>query len=93
MKVDTRFPRSYDFWIPGSSKMLTRVYRLFAVLAIAAAILTASSTPQADPNRYVADIKALVSNITLEECRSLAQRALVCTSPHEVRALAKKGDE
>jgi Peptidase family M28/PDZ domain/PA domain len=61
MKVDTRFPRSYDFWIPGSSKMLTRVYRLFAVLAIAAALLTASSTPQADPNRYVADIKALAS--------------------------------
>ena len=41
--------------------MLTRVYRLFAVLAIAAAMLTASSTPQADPNRYVADIKALAS--------------------------------
>jgi len=41
--------------------MLIRVHRLFAVLAIAAAMLAASSTPQADPNRYVADIKALAS--------------------------------
>jgi len=41
--------------------MLTRIHRLFAVLAIAAAMLAASSTPQADPNRYVADIKALAS--------------------------------
>jgi hypothetical protein len=41
--------------------MLTRVYRLFAVLAVAAAMLAASSAPQADPNRYVADIKALAS--------------------------------
>jgi aminopeptidase YwaD len=41
--------------------MLTRAYRLFAVLAVAAAMLAASSTPQADPNRYVADIKALAS--------------------------------
>jgi len=41
--------------------MLIRVHRLFAVLAIAAAMLAAPSTPQADPNRYVADIKALAS--------------------------------
>ena len=41
--------------------MLTRVHRLFAVLAIAAAMLAASSTPQADPNRYITDIKALAS--------------------------------
>jgi len=41
--------------------MLIRVHRLFAVLAIAAAMLAASSTPQADPNRYVADIRALAS--------------------------------
>jgi Zn-dependent M28 family amino/carboxypeptidase len=40
--------------------MLTRVHRLFAVLTVAAAAL-ASSAPQADPNRYVADIKALAS--------------------------------
>ena len=41
--------------------MLTRVHRLFAVLAIAVAALAASSAPQADPNRYVTDIKALAS--------------------------------
>jgi len=41
--------------------MLTRIHRLFAVLAIAAAMLAASSTPQADPNRYITDIKALAS--------------------------------
>ena len=41
----------------------------------------------------IADIKALVSNMTLEECRSLAQKALACASPAEVRALAKRGDE
>jgi hypothetical protein len=41
--------------------MLTRVHRLFAVLAIVAAMLAASSTPQADPNRYITDIKALAS--------------------------------
>jgi aminopeptidase YwaD len=41
--------------------MLTRAHRLFAVLAVAAAMLAASSAPQADPNRYVADIKALAS--------------------------------
>ena len=41
--------------------MLTRVYRLFAVLAVAAAMLAASSAPQADPNRYTTDIKALAS--------------------------------
>jgi hypothetical protein len=41
--------------------MLTRVHRMFAVLAIAAAALAASSAPQADPNRYVTDVKALAS--------------------------------
>ncbi len=41
--------------------MLIRVHRLFAVIAVAAAMLASSSTPQADPNRYVADIKALAS--------------------------------
>ncbi|HKV82876.1 MAG TPA: M28 family peptidase [Candidatus Sulfotelmatobacter sp.] len=41
--------------------MLIRVHRLFAVLAVAAAMLAASSAPQADPNRYVTDIKALAS--------------------------------
>ena len=34
---------------------------MFAVLAIAAAALAASSAPQADPNRYVTDVKALAS--------------------------------
>ena len=41
--------------------MVTRILRLFAVLAVAEAMLAASSAPQADPNRYVADIKALAS--------------------------------
>ncbi|HMA51653.1 MAG TPA: phosphoenolpyruvate--protein phosphotransferase [Magnetospirillaceae bacterium] len=41
----------------------------------------------------VADIKALVSGMTLEDCQALAQRALVATSPAEVRALAAKGDK
>jgi hypothetical protein len=41
--------------------MLIRVHRLFAVIAVAAAMLAASSTRQADPNRYVADVKALAS--------------------------------
>jgi peptidase M28-like protein/PDZ domain-containing protein/PA domain-containing protein len=41
--------------------MLTRIHRLFAVLAVVAAALAASSAPQADPNRYVADIKSLAS--------------------------------
>ena len=41
--------------------MLTRINRLFAILAVAAALVAASSAPQADPNRYVADIKALAS--------------------------------
>jgi Zn-dependent M28 family amino/carboxypeptidase len=41
--------------------MLIRVHRLFAVIAVAAAMLASSSTPQADPNRYVADVKALAS--------------------------------
>jgi aminopeptidase YwaD len=41
--------------------MLIRVHRLFAVLAVAATMLAASSAPQADPNRYVTDVKALAS--------------------------------
>src|SRR5215472_15618515 len=41
--------------------MLTRLHRLFAVLALAAAVLAASSTQQADPNRYVNDVKELAS--------------------------------
>jgi hypothetical protein len=40
--------------------MLTRLQRLFAVLAVAAGALAASG-PQADPSRYVTDIKALAS--------------------------------
>ncbi len=58
----TRLSRDHTiFGFQGNSKMLTRVHRLFAVLAIAAAMLAASSTPQADPNRYITDIKALAS--------------------------------
>ena len=41
----------------------------------------------------IADIKSLVSSMTLEQCRSLAHRALAASSPAEVRALAEKGDE
>ncbi|HXJ90577.1 MAG TPA: M28 family peptidase [Candidatus Binatia bacterium] len=41
--------------------MQTRVHRLFAVFAVAAALLAASSTPQADPNRYINDIRELAS--------------------------------
>jgi hypothetical protein len=41
--------------------MLPRVQRLFAVLAVTAAVLAASSAPQADPNRYLLDVKALAS--------------------------------
>jgi len=41
----------------------------------------------------IADIKALVSSMTLEECQDLARRALEASSPAEVRALAKKGDK
>ena len=41
--------------------MLTRVQRLSSVLALAAAALAASSTQQADPNRYVNDVKELAS--------------------------------
>ncbi|HTT19066.1 MAG TPA: M28 family peptidase [Candidatus Sulfotelmatobacter sp.] len=41
--------------------MQTRVHRLFAVFAVSAAVLAASSTPQADPNRYVNDVKDLAS--------------------------------
>lgn len=41
--------------------MLIRVHRLFPVLAIAAVLAAATSTQQADPNRYVSDIKILAS--------------------------------
>ena len=41
--------------------MLTRVQRPFAVLTLAAAALAAFSTQQADPNRYVNDVKELAS--------------------------------
>jgi Peptidase family M28/PDZ domain/PA domain len=41
--------------------MLPRFRRLFAVLAVAAAALAASSAPLADPNRYLTDVKALAS--------------------------------
>jgi len=41
--------------------MLTRAHRLFAVLIITAALLAGSSTPQADPNRYVNDVRELAS--------------------------------
>ena len=41
--------------------MRTRVQRLFSVLALAAAALAASSTQQADPDRYVNDVKELAS--------------------------------
>jgi hypothetical protein len=40
--------------------MLTRVHRMFVVLAIVAAALAAAA-PEADPNRYVNDVKALAS--------------------------------
>jgi aminopeptidase YwaD len=41
--------------------MSTRFYRLFALLAVATAVLAASSTPLADPNRYISDVKSLAS--------------------------------
>jgi phosphocarrier protein FPr/phosphocarrier protein len=41
----------------------------------------------------IADIKALVSSMTMADCQSLAQKALVATSPAEVRALVAKGDQ
>ena len=41
--------------------MLIRAQRLFSVLAIAAVLAAATSTQQADPNRYVSDIKTLAS--------------------------------
>ena len=41
----------------------------------------------------IADIKALVSGVTLEHCKTLARRALAASSPAEVRALAAKGGE
>src|ERR1700758_3566645 len=41
--------------------MLTRVHRLFAGLALAVVALAASSTQQADPTRYVNDVKELAS--------------------------------
>ena len=41
--------------------MLPRFQRLIAVLAVTAAVLAASSAPQADPNRYLLDVKVLAS--------------------------------
>jgi hypothetical protein len=41
--------------------MSTRFYRLFVLPAITTAVLAASSTPQADPNRYIGDVKLLAS--------------------------------
>lgn len=41
--------------------MLHRFQRLFAVFAFAVAMLAASTAPQADPNRYINDIKELAS--------------------------------
>ena len=41
--------------------MLPRLRRLFAIIAFAAAALSFSFVPQADPNRYLTDIKALAS--------------------------------
>ena len=41
--------------------MSTRLYRSFAIVAVATAVLAASSTPQADPNRYVNDVRMLAS--------------------------------
>jgi len=41
--------------------MLIRAHRVFVFLATAALLATASSAPQADPNRYIADVKALAS--------------------------------
>ena len=42
--------------------MRTRLHRLFAVLAIAAAILAVASAPQqADPERYLGDVRTLAS--------------------------------
>jgi hypothetical protein len=41
--------------------MLIRAHRLFSIVAIAAVLAAATSTQQADPNRYVGDIKILAS--------------------------------
>jgi len=41
--------------------MLTRVHRLFVLLAVATAVLAASTAPQADSNRYINDVKILAS--------------------------------
>ena len=41
--------------------MLIRAHRLISVLTIATALLGASTAQQADPNRYVSDVKALAS--------------------------------
>jgi hypothetical protein len=41
--------------------MLTRVHRLFAVVALTAAVFAASSTQQADSNRYINDVRVLAS--------------------------------
>lgn len=39
----------------------------------------------------IADIKALVSSVTLEHCQSLARLALAAASPGEIRALTSQG--
>src|SRR5215471_4794817 len=41
--------------------MLIRAYRLLFVVVVASALIAASSTRQADPNRYVNDLRALAS--------------------------------
>ena len=41
--------------------MFNRVHRLFALLTLAIAVLAASTAPQADPNRYVNDVRMLAS--------------------------------
>jgi len=41
--------------------MLIRAYRLLFVVVVASALIAASSTRQADPNRYVNDVRALAS--------------------------------
>jgi hypothetical protein len=41
--------------------MLTRVRRILSVLAVSVLLAAASTTPQADPNRYMNDVRALAS--------------------------------
>jgi hypothetical protein len=41
--------------------MLTRVHRLFALVSLTAALVAASSTPQADSIRYINDVRELAS--------------------------------